>query len=82
MTIRQDTYKVGDAVKWRLSVVAEHCLTWAPDLTKEYTVIEVRDETNPHLQRAAGHTQQIRVSPNYCPYGDKFSGAWFEPVRS
>ncbi len=80
MTIRQDKFKIGDSIWWHIPTVMEHCRSWAPDICNPTTVIAVEDITNPHLQKAAGHTQRVRIAPNYCPYGDEFSGGWFNPT--
>lgn len=73
--MRADRFAVGDEVWWNIPVVMSSCNTWAPDITKPVTVIEVNDSKGP-----GGHSQMVRVSPNYCPYGDEFNGLWFLPV--
>jgi hypothetical protein len=77
--VRTDKFAVGDVVEWNTSIVMQHCRTWAPDITTPVTVIAVRSVDNEHLQRAGGHTQLVRIEPNYCPWGDEFSGTWFKP---
>ena len=77
--VRTDKFAVGDVVEWNTPIVMQHCRTWAPDITKPVTVIAVSSIDNEHLQRAGGHTQLVRIEPNYCPWGDEFSGTWFKP---
>jgi len=69
-------FKVGDVVWWHVPTVMDHCRTWAPDISKPVTVIDVQDVPCP----LGGHPQLVRVSPNYSPYGDEFAGSWFLPV--
>lgn len=76
MTKRDDKFKVGDKVWWNVPVVMQACRTWVPDTMKPTVVIAVRD----HMPNA-GHSQLVRVSPNYCPYGDEFDGSWFYPIN-
>lgn len=71
---REDRFSVGDEVWWNIPVVMDFCRTWAPDITKPVTVIAVKEHTN------SGHSQMVRVSPNYCPHTDEFDGGWFLPV--
>jgi hypothetical protein len=78
--LRTDTFAVGDEVWWLVPTVMEFCRTWAPDTLKPTAIIAVRPIELEHVQRNAGHTQYVRVSPNYCPYSDEFSGAWFNPT--
>ena len=80
MSVRTDVFAIGDRVEWNVPVVMQFCRTWAPDITKPVEIIAVRSAGNEHLQRAAGHTQLVRVSPNYSPFDDEFSGAWFKPT--
>ena len=80
MAIRTDTFAIGDVVEWYTPHVMEFCRTWAPDTTKPVKAIAVRSAGSENLQRAAGHTQLVRIEPNYCPYDDEFSGAWFKPA--
>ena len=74
---RQDRYRRGDKVEWLLPVVMQNCRTWAPDLTKEFSIIAVRDAPGVRPE----HCQLVRVAPNYSPYGDEFSGGWFKPIE-
>lgn len=75
---REDRFAVGDEVWWNVPVVMEHCRTWAPDITRPTTVIAVKDR--PPRFIPASHSQLVRVSPNYCPYGDEFDGIWLLPT--
>lgn len=72
--MREDRFKVGDEVWWHVPTVMECCRTWAPDITKPVTVVAVRDHRN------SGHSQLVRVSPNYCPWDNEFDGSWLLPV--
>lgn len=72
---RADRFAVGDVIWWNVPVVMSSCVTWAPDITQPVKVIEIKDKKSP-----GGHSQLVRVSPNYCPYGDEFDGLWFLPV--
>lgn len=72
--VREDRFTVGDEVWWHIPTVMDFCRTWAPDITKPVKIIAVRDHKN------ASHSQLVRVSPNYCPYGDEFDGSWFLPT--
>lgn len=78
--LRTDTFQVGDMVEWHMPTVMKFCRTWAPDTSKPTEIIAIRPVGKPHMEANAGHTQYVRVSPNYCPYGDEFSGAWFRPI--
>ncbi|KLK91376.1 hypothetical protein AA309_19945 [Microvirga vignae] len=78
--IRQDKYVVGDKVRFDISMVMEHCRSWAPDVTKEYTITRVDEIESPHSQRGAGHTQLVSISENPSPFGGEFSGKWFLPI--
>lgn len=71
---RADRFNVGDEVWWNIPTVMDACNTWAPDITKPVKVIAVRDHKN------TAHAQLVRVSPNYCPWGDEFDGTWLLPV--
>lgn len=79
--MRTDRYEVGDVVEWHLPTVMASCHTWAPDVSRPTTIIAVEDIESAGGREAAGHSQHVRVSPNYCPYGDGFSGAWFKPLE-
>lgn len=74
---RMDRYRPGDKVEWLLPAVMANCRTWAPDMTKEFSIIAVREA--PGVRRE--HCQLVRVTPNYSPYGDEFSGSWFKPIE-
>jgi hypothetical protein len=79
---RTDRFEVGDEVWWHIPTVMDFCRSWAPDITKPTTVIAVKDHpcgASDHPNRAR-HSQLVRVSPNYCPYGDEFEGSWLLPV--
>ena len=78
--VRQDKFQVGDRLFWNTPVCMDHCYTWYPPSDVEYTCIEVRDIESPHGMRGAGHTQMVRVKPNYNKWGDEFSGVWFYPI--
>ena len=71
-----ELFKVGDEVWWHVPSVMDLCRTWCPDTNKPTTIIAVRPAPGIRVD----HPQQVRVSPNYSPYGDEFSGAWFLPV--
>lgn len=78
MSVRHaERFKVGDVVWWNVPTVMDHCRAWAPDTLKPVTIIAAEDRPSPN---GVGHPQLVRVSPNYCPYGDEFSGDWFLPV--
>lgn len=79
--LRTDRFNVGDEVWYHVPTVMDGCRTWAPDITKPTTIIAVRDiPVGPNGRVNSGHTQMVRVSPNYCRYGDEFNGGWFLPV--
>jgi hypothetical protein len=79
--LRQDRFVVGDEVWYHVPTVMDACRTWAPDISKPARIIAVRDiERRPDGKVPSGHTQMVRVSPNYCPHGDEFNGGWFLPV--
>lgn len=75
--ILERPFAVGDEVWWHVPTVMDHCRTWTTDISKPVTIIAVQDRPCP---RGIGHPQLVRVSPNYCPYGDEFEGSWFLPV--
>lgn len=75
--LRYDKFKVGDEVCWCIPVVMACCHSWAPDITSPTKVIAVKDR-KPSINN--GHTQLVRVSPNYCPFTDEFEGTWFLPT--
>lgn len=76
MNRHAEIFKVGDEVWWHVPSVMAHCRTWAPDTLKPVSIVAVQDAKGVNLP----HPQLVRVSPNYCPYGDEFSGSWFLPV--
>lgn len=80
--LRQDRFAVGDEVWYHIPTVMDACRTWAPDITRPTKIIAVRDIPIPEgwTRPNSGHTQMVRVSPNYCPHGDEFNGGWFLPV--
>jgi hypothetical protein len=71
---REDRFKIGDKIWWHVPTVMDWCNSWAPPLDKPVTVIAVKDKKN------SSHTQLVRITPNYCPWGDEFGGEWFLPV--
>jgi hypothetical protein len=75
---RKDRFEVGDEVWWNIPVVMDCCNTWAPDITKPTKIIAVRDR--PPSFNGKGHSQMVRVLPNYCPWGDEFEGTWLLPT--
>lgn len=78
---RQDKFAVGDKVWWHIPTVMDHCRTWSPDITRPVKIIAVKErEPGSNGKINAGHTQLVRVSPNYCPWGDQFDGSWLLPV--
>ena len=80
--MREDRFSVGDEVWWHIPTVMDHCRSWAPNITKPVTVIAVKNHTlmSGSDRPASGHWQLVRVSPNYCPWGDEFDGLWFLPT--
>jgi len=80
--VRLDRFSVGDEVWWHIPTVMACCRSWAPDITKPTKIIAVRDKPlgpDGKLHNSS-HTQLVRVSPNYSPYGDEFEGSWLLPV--
>ena len=78
--LRDDRFAVGDEVWYHVPTVMDACRTWAPDTLKPTRIIAVRDIPIGKSGRVnSGHTQMVRVSPNYCPHGDEFNGGWFLP---
>lgn len=77
MATHTERFSVGDEVWWHVPTVMQHCRTWAPVIDKPVTIVEVQDRPSPN---GVVHPQLVRVSPNYCPYGDEFGGDWFLPV--
>lgn len=75
--LRHDKFAVGDEVWWHIPTVMACCRSWSPDITKPTKITAVTDRA-PSINN--GHTQLVRVSPNYCPFTDEFEGTWLLPV--
>ena len=80
--IRTDRFEVGDRVHWNIPICMASCRTWYPPQDREYRLIAVKDIETEGGRRGAGHTQEVRVSPNFNKWGDgdEFSGLWFYPI--
>jgi hypothetical protein len=76
-----ERFSVGDEVWWHVPTVMDSCRTWAPDISKPTKIIAVKDREGWAVDQVNPcHPQLVRVSPNYCPWGDEFDGSWLLPV--
>lgn len=76
-----ERFSVGDEVWWHVPTVMDCCNTWTPNITKPTKIIAVKDREGWSIGRANPcHPRLVRVSPNYCPWGDEFDGSWLLPV--
>ena len=76
-----ERFSVGDEVWWHVPTVMDCCRTWSPNITKPTKIIAVKDREGWSIGKInPSHPQLVRVSPNYCPWGDEFDGGWLLPV--